>query len=120
MPSSSTARAVAWVMASVMAVSGSPVSVIRSSESSDIHPRWSKASSARSAIRDIVDTTFTGLTPMAVSPESITALEPSQTALATSETSARVGSGLLTMVSSIWVAVMAGRPNAMHCRMISF
>ncbi len=72
------------------------------------------------AMRDIVDTTFTGLAPMAVSPESMTALEPSQTALATSETSARVGSGLLIMVSSIWVAVIAGRPNAMHCRMISF
>ena len=31
-----------------------------------------------------------------------------------------MGSGLDTMVSSIWVAVMAGRPRAMHCRMISF
>ena len=68
----------------------------------------------------MVATTFTGSTPTAVSPESITALEPSHTALATSEASALVGSGLATMVSSICVAVMAGRPRAMHCRMISF
>ena len=32
-------------------------------------------------------------------------------ALATSDTSARVGRGLLTMLSNIWVAVITGIPN---------
>ena len=50
---------------------------------------------------------------MAVSPDSITALEPSNTALATSDASARVGVGAWIIESSIWVAVMAG-PTAMH------
>ena len=58
--------------------------------------------------------------PMAVSPESITVEEPSNTALATSEASARVGLGAWTIDSSIWVAVMTGRPTAMQRRMISF
>ena len=44
-----------------------------------------------------------------------TADEPSNTALATSEASALVGAGLVIMDSSIWVAVMTGRPPAMHC-----
>ena len=57
---------------------------------------------------------------MAVSPESIKTLDPSQTALATSDASARVGSGALTIDSSICVAVIAGRPSVMHWRMISF
>ena len=59
-PNSSTARAVACVMASVVDVSGSSVSVIRRSDNSEAQPRWSNASSARSAIRDMVATTFTG------------------------------------------------------------
>ena len=57
---------------------------------------------------------------MAVSPESITVEEPSNTALATSEASARVGLGAWIIDSSIWVAVMTGRPTAMQRRMISF
>ncbi|MNX41437.1 hypothetical protein D3C86_718390 [compost metagenome] len=47
--------------------------------------------------------------PAAVSAESITASVPSSTALATSITSARVGSGALIMDSIIWVAVMTTR-----------
>ena len=57
---------------------------------------------------------------MAVSPESMTDEEPSKTALATSEASARVGLGACTIDSSICVAVMTGRPTAMQRRMISF
>jgi hypothetical protein len=45
-----------------------------------------------------------------LSPESMSALVPSKTALATSLTSAGVGDGARTMDSSIWVAVMTGRP----------
>ena len=51
-----------------------------------------------------------GSSPMAVSAESISAEVPSNTALATSLTSARVGTGACTIDSSIWVAVMTGRP----------
>jgi hypothetical protein len=55
-------------------------------------------------------TASTGYLPTAVSPESITASAPSKTALATSETSARVGVGFSVMVSSIWVATMQALP----------
>ena len=47
---------------------------------------------------------------MAVSAESITASVPSMIALATSLASARVGRGLVTIDSSICVAVITGRP----------
>ncbi len=56
----------------------------------------------------IIFTASTGYLPAAVSPESMTQLVPSSTALATSVTSARVGRGLRIMESSICVAVMAG------------
>ena len=71
-------------------------------------------------MRAMVATARTGSWPMAVSPESITTLEPSNTALATSEASARVGVAAWTIDSSIWVAVMAGRPRAMQVRMMRF
>ena len=54
-------------------------------------------------------TAAAGSWPMAVSPESMRALVPSKTALATSLTSARVGVGAEIIDSSIWVAVMTGR-----------
>ena len=70
-------------------------------------------------MRAMVATARVGSWPMAVSPESMTALEPSNTALAMSEVSARVGEGADTIDSSIWVAVMAGFPRAMQrCRII--
>ena len=47
---------------------------------------------------------------MAVSAESISASVPSNTALATSLTSARVGAGDVIMLSSICVAVITGTP----------
>ena len=56
----------------------------------------------------------------AVSPESITQEVPSKTALATSETSARVGRGLRIMESSICVAVMTGLPQATHWAIMFF
>ena len=46
---------------------------------------------------------------MLVSPDNMTASAPSMTALATSNTSARVGIMLLIMDCIIWVAVMAIR-----------
>jgi putative Mn2+ efflux pump MntP len=48
------------------------------------------------------------------------ALVPSKTALATSLTSARVGVGARSIDSSIWVAVITGRPKATPVRMIRF
>src|ERR1700730_16609305 len=52
----------------------------------------------------------TGWAPIEVSCDSITASVPSQMALATSEASARVGRLLVTIDSSISVAVMTGTP----------
>ena len=45
---------------------------------------------------------------------------PSKIAVATSETSARVGTGLLIIDSSIWVATMTGLPARRQARVISF
>ena len=50
----------------------------------------------------------------------MTAEVPSNTALATSDTSARVGAGDLIIDSNICVAVMTGRPRAMQSRMMRF
>ena len=58
----------------------------------------------------MVATASRGKSPLAVSPLSMTASVPSNTAFATSVISARVGSGLLTMLSSICVAVMTNLP----------
>jgi hypothetical protein len=63
------------------------------------------ATSAFVTMSAIVDAASAGNAPLAVSPLSMTASVPSNTALATSVISARVGSGLVTMLSSICVAV---------------
>ena len=76
--------------------------------------------SAVSAILAIVPTAFTGYFPAAVSPESMMALVPSYTALATSEISARVGRGFFIMDSSISVAVMTRLPSNRHLVMSFF
>ena len=55
----------------------------------------------------MVATARTGYSPTAVSADSITASVPSSTALAMSDTSARVGTWLWIIDSSIWVAVIA-------------
>ncbi len=54
----------------------------------------------------MASTVSTGYLPLAVSAESMTASVPSSTALATSDTSARVGTGLAIIDSIIWVAVI--------------
>src|SRR5207249_5167232 len=69
--------------------------------------------SAARAIRSIIVTASTGYSPTAVSADSITASVPSRIAFATSEVSARVGRGLCTMDSSIWVAMITGIPAAL-------
>ena len=61
-----------------------------------------------------------GYLPAADSPDSMTALVPSYTALATSLISALVGRGLLVMLSSIWVAVMTYLPFETHLRISCF
>ncbi|CAB4594951.1 unannotated protein [freshwater metagenome] len=65
-------------------------------------------SSVFSTIRAIVETVTTGYAPTEVSPESITASAPSRIALATSDVSARVGTGDEIIDSSICVATMTG------------
>ncbi len=63
-------------------------------------------------MRPIVSTTTTGYLPTLVSPESMTASAPSSTAFATSEVSARVGTGFSIIDSSICVATMTGFGHA--------
>ena len=57
-------------------------------------------------------TASTGYSPTAVSPESISADVPSRIAFATSDASARVGSGAWIIDSSICVAVITGFPRS--------
>ena len=68
----------------------------------------------------MVATLSTGYKPLAVSPLSITASVPSNTALATSLTSALVGWGERIIESSIWVAVITGLPARRHLCIICF
>ena len=72
--------------------------------------RWSGSFSTSSAMRFMVATASTGYLPAADSADSITASAPSKIAVATSETSARVGTGLLIIDSSICVATTTGLP----------
>ena len=73
------------------------------------HSAYGKDCSARRTMRSMVITVPTGSSPMAVSPLSITSLAPSSTALATSVTSALVGTWACVIDSSIWVATTTGR-----------
>src|SRR5205807_1289228 len=59
-------------------------------------------------VRFMVATASTGYCPAADSADSMIASAPSKIAVATSETSARVGTGLVIMDSSIWVATTPG------------
>ena len=68
----------------------------------------------------ITATVSEGYCPAAVSAESITASVPSNTALATSITSARVGIGLLIIDSIICVAVITTRFNLRERRINFF
>ena len=71
-------------------------------------------------MRFIVATASTGYCPAADSADSITASAPSKIAVATSETSARVGTGEVIMDSSICVATTTGLPAARPARVICF
>mmetsp|Transcript_67918 Transcript_67918/g.162591 ORF Transcript_67918/g.162591 Transcript_67918/m.162591 type:complete len:253 (-) Transcript_67918:45-803(-) len=62
----------------------------------------------------MISTAVSGNDPFAVSPESMTASVPSNTALATSVISARVGSGFVIIDSSICVAVTTNFPAMLH------
>ena len=77
-------------------------------------------SSACATMSTIVRTTSAGCAPLAVSPDSITASVPSNTALATSVISARAGHGLVIIDSSICVAVMTNLPASWHLLTIIF
>ena len=76
--------------------------------------------SAAAMMRPIICTVSTGYLPTAVSPDSITASAPSNTAPATSEASALVGVGLVIIDSSIWVATTTGLPTIRHSATIRF
>src|SRR3569832_956900 len=75
-----------------------------------VYRRWSEniavgSFSASRQMRSIAATALAGYLPVAVSADSITAAVPSSTALATSNTSARVGIGFSIIDSIICVAV---------------
>ena len=59
-------------------------------------------------------TTSTGYLPTVVSPDNITASVPSNTALATSDTSALVGLALFFIDSNISVATITNLPFSRH------
>ena len=80
----------------------------------------SSARSASRAMRCICSTVSTGYFPAAVSALSITASVPSSTALATSLTSARVGTGARIMLSIICVAVMTTLSISRAMRIMRF
>ena len=92
--------------ASVMVVADLPIDLrsIRAPTSRSV--RWQ--------IVAIVVTASRGYLPLADSPESITASEPSKIALATSPASARVGRGFLIIESSICVAVITVFPASLQ------
>ena len=71
-------------------------------------------------MRFMVVTASAGYWPAADSADSITASAPSKIAVATSETSARVGTGELIIDSSICVATTTGLPAQRACRVICF
>src|SRR5712692_8965251 len=67
-----------------------------------------------------IATASTGYCPAADSAESMTASAPSKIAVATSDTSARVGTGLPIIDSSIWVATTTGLPARRAVRVSCF
>ena len=71
-------------------------------------------------MRFMVATASTGYCPAADSADSMMASAPSKIAVDTSDTSARVGTGLVIMDSSIWVATTTGLPARRADRVICF
>src|SRR5262249_40216660 len=82
--------------------------------------RWVGPRSPSPMMRFLLVTASTGSFPAADSADSITASAPSNTAVATSDTSARVGTGLLIIDSSIWVATTTGLPARRAARVSCF
>ena len=82
--------------------------------------RQSGSRSTRSTMRSIMLTASYGYCPAAVSALSITASAPSNTAVATSDASARVGAGAVIMLSSICVATTTGMPRWRAARTMRF
>ena len=82
--------------------------------------QWLTPSSALAAMAAMVATARSGKAPFAVSPESIVASAPSNTAFATSVISARVGRGFSHIDSSICVAQMTNLPAMLHFVIIIF
>ena len=68
----------------------------------------------RAVMRSNTSMHLSGNFPTVVSPLSMIASTCSNTALATSVTSARVGIGALIMLSSMCVATMTGLPKCRH------
>mmetsp|Transcript_3508 Transcript_3508/g.8657 ORF Transcript_3508/g.8657 Transcript_3508/m.8657 type:complete len:297 (-) Transcript_3508:561-1451(-) len=85
-----------------------------------VSPLWSTACSAVWQMRAMVRTVSSGYSPFAVSPESITASQPSSTAFAVSAHSARVGRGDRVIESSICVAQITGLPRRLALATIHF
>mmetsp|Transcript_5733 Transcript_5733/g.18938 ORF Transcript_5733/g.18938 Transcript_5733/m.18938 type:complete len:272 (+) Transcript_5733:817-1632(+) len=81
---------------------------------------WFTPSSAFRVMAAIVATAFAGNAPLAVSPLSMVASAPSNTAFATSNISARVGNGFSHMDSSICVATITNLPAMLHLVIIIF
>ena len=71
-------------------------------------------------MRFIIATASTGYSPAADSADSMIASAPSKTAIDTSDTSARVGTGAVIIDSSIWVATTTGLPARRAARVICF
>ena len=82
--------------------------------------RHRSSCSTRATMRSIMLTASNGYWPAAVSADSITASAPSNTAVATSEASARVGAGAVIMLSSICVATTTGLPSCRASRTMRF
>ena len=97
-----------------------PVVVDRGGRALRASMRVLRPASAASATSPSCARCRSGSAPTAVSSESMSASVPSSTALATSFTSARVGSGERVIDSSICVAVITGLPAMLQNRMISF
>ena len=114
-PTSSAACHAAWVIESVIRslTARSTSSASRGGSARSGRPTAGSRPRARPVRRSgpSFAPRATGSCPIAVSAESITASVPSNTALATSLTSARVGDGASIIDSSIWVAVITGRAD---------
>mmetsp|Transcript_72379 Transcript_72379/g.170248 ORF Transcript_72379/g.170248 Transcript_72379/m.170248 type:complete len:243 (-) Transcript_72379:414-1142(-) len=100
----------AWAAAEAKASQGFFLSVLSMCVSSSCTLQGSSRTSAWRQIRSIMRVAAAGYLPEAVSPDNMTASHPSNTALATSTHSARVGRIPTHIDSSICVAQITGFP----------